>query len=75
VEQKWNGVISQKQAPYNTLLTIDSLRPFKALVVGSSFFGTGRKWLALTAVGLNTMALIANFAAPAPAIRQAVAIR
>jgi signal transduction histidine kinase len=39
-----------------------------------SFFGTGRIWLALVAGGLNTIALVANFVAPAPAIRQAVAI-
>jgi hypothetical protein len=46
-------------------------------LVGSvwSFFGTDRKWLGLAAVGLNTIALIANFAASAPAIQQAVAIR
>lgn len=38
------------------------------------FFGTARKSLGLAAIGLNTIALIANFAAPAPAIREAVAI-
>ena len=39
-----------------------------------TFFGTGRNWLALAAVGLNTVVLIASFVAPAPAIREAVAI-
>ncbi|MFY9986440.1 MAG: ATP-binding protein [Chthoniobacterales bacterium] len=39
-----------------------------------SFFRTGRKWLAVVAGALNTLALVANFVAPTPAIRQAVAI-
>ena len=39
-----------------------------------TFFHTGRKWLALTAVGLNWMAQLANLVAPVPAVRQAVAL-
>lgn len=39
-----------------------------------TFFGTGRKWLALTAVGLNLLAQIANLVAPTPGVRRAVAL-
>lgn len=39
-----------------------------------TFFGTGRKWLLLTAVGLNWLCQFANLVAPVPVVRQAVAI-
>lgn len=39
-----------------------------------TFFGTGRKWLAVVAVGLNLLAQSANLIAPVPVVRQAVAL-
>ena len=39
-----------------------------------TFFGTGRTWLAVTGVGLNLVAQMANLAAPVPVVRQAVAL-
>ena len=39
-----------------------------------SFFGTGRRWLAITAVGLNALANLANLTFDVPAIRHAVAL-
>ncbi len=40
-----------------------------------SFFGMGRKWLALIAVGLHAVADIANLTTSVPVFRHAVAIR
>jgi two-component system sensor kinase FixL len=40
-----------------------------------SFFGTGRKWLAFTAVGLNVLGQIANLVTEVPSVRHAEAIR
>jgi len=39
-----------------------------------TFFGTGRHWLAVTAVGLNLLCQLANLVAPVPVVRQAVAL-
>jgi PAS domain S-box-containing protein len=73
-----------------TLLSTDDLARYQAIlrwavvpigimvasVVGfvCAFFGTGRKWLALTAVALNLLAQFANLIAAVPVVRQAVAI-
>lgn len=40
-----------------------------------TLFGTGRKWLAVTAVVLNGIAQLANLLTTVPAVRQAVALR
>lgn len=40
-----------------------------------SFFGTGRAWLAVTVVGLNASAQIANLLTTPPAVRYAIALR
>jgi two-component system, LuxR family, sensor kinase FixL len=40
-----------------------------------TLFGTGRKWLAITAVVLNGLAQLANLLSSVPAVRQAVALR
>lgn len=40
-----------------------------------TFFGTGKQWLAITAVGLNLLAQLANLLAPEPVVRKAVALR
>jgi signal transduction histidine kinase len=63
---------------YESLLHWAQL-PVWAMVVSTlglvwSLFRTGRTWLAVLSAGLNTVALIANFVAPAPGIRHAVAV-
>ena len=40
-----------------------------------SLFRAGRTRLAVVAGGLNTIVLVANFVAPAPAVRRAVAVQ
>src|SRR5262245_28918401 len=63
---------------YQTLLRWSSV-PILTMVLSvigfvSSFFGTGRRWLAVCGIILMTMAEIANLVSPGPAVRYAVAI-
>ena len=68
----------------NTLQQYESLLhwaqlPVWAMVLSTlglvwSLFGTGQTWLALAVAGVNTIVMVANFVAPAPAVRHAVGI-
>lgn len=63
---------------YNVLLRWAAM-PISIMVAAVTgfiwtFFRTGRRWLALTAVGLNVLANLVNLVSEVPVIRQAVAL-